>query len=89
MLIDTRRLHATQKLFGRAFLQSSTSDIFVPPLCHRFYAGDAFYQSTSNTEILNELARIINGADVGTEIYQPTQAVIVTWEILVSMYQSF
>ena len=64
------------------FLQLNLND-------HRFPASDALYQSTSNTEILNELARIINGADVGIEIYQPTQAVIVTWKTIVSMYQSF
>ena len=48
-----------------------------------------FYRSTNNTEILNEFARIINGAVAGIESYQPTLAVIVTWEVFVSMYQSF
>lgn len=39
-----------------------------------------FYRQTNNTEVIDRLARMINGIDPGSEDYRPTLAVIVTWQ---------
>ena len=56
------------------------SDPIVAPLWADYNSGSIFHRSITNSSIINHLTRMIVDINSNYSDYQPTLAVVVTWD---------
>ena len=61
------------------------SESIVAPLWSDYISGTVFYRSTVNSSILSHITEMITDISSNYSNYQPTLAVITTWDSVVAL----